>query len=381
MLKLTRIAPSICLVFVMDAVLGIHSAPASAKQSHDERDPLRPRLDAVVKAYSRDRAFMGTVLVAQGDCMLLDKGYGQADIEWDIPNAPGTKFHIGSVTKQFTAGLILLLQQDGKLAVRNHVSDYLPGLPMAWRDITVAELLTQTSGIFDYARDPDFPVWSQTPQSRAAQLARISKWDLLFKPGSQFNYSSSNYELLGQIAEKVGGKPYGELLRTYIFNPLGMRDSGLDTDELVLARRAQGYRVAMKGSLTRPRAGSLTVPWAAGSIYSTTGDLLKWERGLFNGRLLSIASLRALTTPGLGDYGMGVAVRTDAHGLKVIEHGGALEGFHSYLSYVPERQLTVAVLGNVETLTPDAIAADLVSLALEKPSSTSSNVKLSCGKR
>lgn len=378
LLRLTRTAPKIWVVFVVETALNIFSPSASAKQPHDQHEPLRSRLDAVVKAYSRDHAFMGTVLVAEGDCTLLDKGYGQADAEWGIPNAPDGKFHIGSVTKQFTASLILLLQQNGKLSVRNHVSDYLPGLPPAWRDITVAELLTQTSGIFDYARDSDFPVWSQIPQSRAAQLARISRRNLLFKPGSQFNYSSSNYELLGQIAERAGGKSYGELLQTYIFNPLEMRDSGLDTDELVLAKRAQGYRVAKDGSLTRPRAGSLTVPWAAGSIYSTTGDLLKWERGLFNGRLLSTASLRAMTTPGLGEYGMGVGIHTDAHGLKVIEHGGALEGFHSYLSYVPARQLTVAVLGNVETLTPDSIATELASIALENDRSASPHVESSC---
>jgi CubicO group peptidase (beta-lactamase class C family) len=294
---------------------------------------------------------MGTVLVAEGDHTLLEKGYGMADLERKIPDAPDTQFRVGSVTKQFTATLILLLQQDGKLQIADPVSKYLPDSPRSWEKITLANLLGHRSGIPNFTSDEAFPTWKMSPHTPEEIITFFRNKPLEFKPGSKFEYSNSNYEVLGAVIEKVSGRKYGELLHERIFEPLGMKDSGLDADSLVLTSRAQGYRERNGGGLVPARSESMTIPWAAGSIYSTTGDLLRWERGLFGGKILNAASLQAMTTAGKGDYGLGVQV-TWQHGVEVVCHDGGIEGFNAYLGYVPGRQITVVVLSNVNGVPP-----------------------------
>jgi len=348
---------------VTSAALGLvlaWQAPAAADAIGSPA--VEARLDTVAEAYTPLHRFMGAVLVVEGDHRLLDKGYGLADAEWGVANTPDVKFRIGSITKQFTAALVLLLQQDGKLSIQDPVSRYLPDAPASWRAITIAELLGHTSGIPDFVQDPDFRVWSQSPHAWPEELARFRDKPLNFAPGTRFDYSSSNYELLGAIIEKVSGESYGQLLRERIFGPLGMTNTGLDTDALILPKRAQGYHLEKDGSLALARSESMTIPWAAGGLYSTTGDLLKWEQGLFGGRLLSPASLKAMTTPGLNGYGLGVSVDT-VDGLTTIDHGGAIEGFTSYLTYVPERGLTVVVLSNVGGLS-GVLADQLLQVSL-----------------
>lgn len=332
------------------------------------QDPGTPaateRLEAVAKSYTEGNVFMGTALVVAGDRVLLDQGYGMADLEWNLPNTPDVKFRLGSLTKQFTAALVLLLQQDGKLRIEDPVSKYLPDTPKAWEKITVANLLGHTSGIPNFTSDKAFPAWCMSEHTHAEEIAFFRDKPLDFEPGSQFAYSNSNYEALGAIIEKVSRQEYGDLLRTRLFEPLGMQSTGLDTDELVLPKRAQGYHRS-KNALLHARSESMTIPWAAGSTYSTTGDLLRWERGLFGGKVLDAASLQAMTTAGKGDYGMGVQV-THRDGVTVVEHGGGIEGFNTQLSYVPERQITVAVLSNVNGAAPTAMGAQLLDVALGK---------------
>ena len=308
---------------------------------------------------------MGTVLVVDGDRVLLDKGYGMADLEWSNLNVPEVKFRLGSLTKQFTATLILLLQQDGKLKIEDSVSKYLPDAPKSWEKITLAELLGHTSGIPSFTDMKEFGVWRMSPHTTEEELALFRDKPLDFEPGSKFQYSNSNFEVLGAVIEKVSGKKYGDLLRERIFDPLEMKDSGLDNDELILAKRAQGYMPSDKG-LVLARSESMTVPWAAGSIFSTTGDLLKWERGLFGGKVLSAESLKAMTTPGKGDYGLGVGAAVK-DGVKIISHGGGIEGFNTHLAYVPERRIAIVVLSNVNGAAPGAMGDQLLDVVLGKP--------------
>ncbi len=328
-------------------------------------DPARrARLEAIVTSYTPKNSFMGAVLVVEGDRVLLDKGYGQADLEWNIPNTPDTKFRLGSLTKQFTATLVLLLQQDGKLNIADPVGKYLPNTPKTWEKITLAELLGHTSGIPNFTNDKDFGTWRMNPHSPDEELAFFKDKPLEFEPGSKFSYSNSNFEVLGMVIEKVGGQTYGEQLQSRIFGPLGMKDSGLDTDERILPKRAQGYAPSPAG-LVHARSESMTIPWAAGSLYSTTGDLLRWEHGLFGGTVLNAASLKAMTTPGKGDYGLGVEVHNH-DGVQTVEHGGGIEGFNTYLLYVPERRIAVVALSNVNGAAPDEMAAKLLDVVLGK---------------
>ncbi len=341
------------------------TAPLVAAAQVADSRALRAHLDAGAEAFTAGHAFMGTVLVDADGHRLLDKGYGFADVESRIASAPDVKYRIGSLTKQFTAAAILLLQQDGKLSISDPVSRYLPDTPSAWNNITLAQLLGHTSGIPDLTGDPDFPTWTQKPRTWPEVLARFRDRPLDFAPGAQFEYSSSNYELLGRIIETVSGKTYGAFLRERIFVPLGMRDTGLDRDGLVLRRRAQGYVTGRGGELEKVQYASLSVAWSAGALYSTSEDLLRWEHGLFGGRLLSAASLHQMTTPGLGGYGMGVFINT-TDGLKVIGHGGVIDGFHSFLIYAPQRRLTVVVLSSAswQVPVPDRLANGLLEIVL-----------------
>jgi CubicO group peptidase (beta-lactamase class C family) len=325
----------------------------------------KARLEEVARSYTKDNRFMGTVLVVQGDQVLLDKAFGMANLDWNIPNAPDVKFRLGSLTKQFTATLILLLQQDGKLSIADPVGKYLPDAPKTWDKITLAELLGHTSGIPNFTADPAFSAWRMPPHTPAEELAFFSSKPLDFEPGSKYAYSNSNYEVLGVIVEKVSGKSYGDNLRQRLFDPLGMKDTGLDADDLILPKRASGYAPGPKG-LIYARSESMTVPWAAGSLYSTTHDLLLWEHGLFDGKILSPASLKAMTTPGKGTYGLGVEI-ANVDGIAVVNHGGGIEGFNTHLSYVPEKKIAVVVLSNVSGGAPSSMAPQLVNVVLGKP--------------
>ena len=359
------------IVIALSAITLIACAMGMA-QGTDEA-AVKARLDQVAGSYTSGNAFMGAVLVVDGDRVLLDKGYGMADLEWGIANAPDVKFRLGSLTKQFTATLVLLLQEDGKLKIDDPVSKYLPDVPKAWEKITLANLLGHTSGIPSFTDMKEFGVWRMSPHTTEEELALFRDKPLDFEPGAKFAYSNSNFEVLGAVIEKVSGKKYGDLLRERLFEPLGMKDSGLDTDELILPKRAQGYMPG-KGGLVLARSESMTVPWAAGSIYSTTGDLLKWEHGLFGGKILSADSLKAMTTPGKGSYGLGVFV-ADMGGLKEVSHGGGIEGFNTNLIYVPERRIAVVVLSNVNGAAPGVMGNQLLDVVLGKPVTLASERK------
>jgi CubicO group peptidase (beta-lactamase class C family) len=307
---------------------------------------------------------MGAVLVARGNDILLNKGYGEANVEQNIPNDPNTKFRIGSLTKQFTAALVLLLQQDGKLRIEDPVRKYLPDAPKSWDKITLAELLGHNSGIPEIQSDPRFRSWAMSPHTHADELALFEDRPLNFEPGSKNEYSNSNYLVLGAVIEKVTGEDYGTLLHNRILKPLGMNDSGVDKDGLVLPKRAQGYNND-NGRLVPAASESMSVPWSAGSMYSTANDLLRWERGLFDGKVLSAGSLKEMTTPGKVSHGFGVGVTTE-DGMEVVDHNGAIEGFVAHLAYVPEPRIAVIVLSNVFGGASPAMGNQLVETMLGK---------------
>ncbi len=323
---------------------------------------VKDRLDAVIRSYVAVNHFMGAVLVVKGNRVLIDRGFGLADVEWKISNSPDSVFRLASLTKQFTATLVLQLQQDGKLHLDDPISKYLSNTPKSWEMITLARLLGHTSGIPDLTGEPDFDSWAQSPHTPVEIISFFRDRPLRFRPGSKFEYSNSNFEILGAIIEQVSGKRYGDLLRERIFNPLNMKDSGLDSDELIVSHRAQGYAYK-DGHLIHARSISMTVPWAAGSMYSTTADLLRWEHGLFEGSLLSQESLKLMTTPGLGNYGLGVGIY-DLDGMKVVTHGGGIEGFNTRLAYMPDQKLAVIVLSNINSDSPENMWGQLLEVAM-----------------
>ena len=319
-------------------------------------------MEQVVQPHVADHSFMGTVLVARGNELLFSKGFGFADLEWDVPNAPSTKFRLGSVTKQFTAASILLLEERGKLSVNDPAKKYMPDAPAAWDKITIMHLLTHTSGIPNFTTFPEYPklepCFATTPPEQL--VARFEDKPLEFEPGEKWNYSNSGFVLLTYLLEKVSGETYEKFVRENIFTPLGMKDSGVDSNSAVIHHRASGY-VFNNGHFENAGFINMTVPQGAGALYSTTEDLLKWEQGLFGGKLLKAASLEKMTTPFKNNYGFGVGVQT-VRGHKEISHGGGIEGFNTFLAYYPDDKLTVVVLSNMNSGAPGEIAGKLAAL-------------------
>lgn len=321
----------------------------------------RGRLDAVPQDYFSRKQFMGSVLVARDGEPLLSKGYGFANVEWEIPNAPNTKFRLGSITKQFTAACILLLEERGKLSVDDPVKKHLPDAPAAWDGITIRHVLNHTSGIPSFTGFPEYRTFKLSPATAEKTYTVYRDKPLEFKPGEKWNYSNSGYLLLGLLVEKISGQSYEQFVRENIFNPLGMKDSGLDSNAAIIARRASGYSPG-PGGMVNAEYVHMSVPHAAGALYSTTEDLLRWNQGLFGGKVLKAESLAKMLTPGKNDYAFGINVRT-AGGRKVISHGGGIEGFNTSLYYYPEDKLSVVVLSNLNGRVVDKMANQLAAVS------------------
>ena len=300
-------------------------------------------MDQVVQDYVSGEQFMGSVLVARDGRVLLNKGYGSADLEWSIPNTPAIKFRLGSLTKQFTAACILLLEERGKLQADDPVKKHMPDAPDAWGKVTLFHLLTHTSGIPSFTNFPDYRTTKAFPTTPEKLVACFRDKPLDFIPGEKWSYSNSGYVLLGYLIEKISGKSYADFVQENIFKPLGMADSGYDLNAAIILRRASGYAPGPGGPVNSGYI-DMSIPHAAGALYATTGDLLRWEQGLFGGRLLKPESLRKMTTPSKNNYALGLGVRT-VNGRKVIDHGGGIEGFNTHLAYYPDSKVRPPDLG------------------------------------
>ncbi|WP_312599448.1 serine hydrolase [Brevundimonas sp.] len=349
--------PAARLLFAIGA-LALAFGPFAADQAQAQDVG---RMDQVVRASSDADVFSGAVLVARDGRILLDRGYGLADREWNIPNDGDVKFRLGSLSKQFTAVAVMLLNQQGKLDLDAPIKTWLPDAPAAWDAVTPRHLLSHTAGLPNFTAFPDYQDLKTRPATLEQLIARFRDRPLDFAPGSRFAYSNSGYVLLSAIVEAAGGQTYADFVTDHLFQPLGMTDSGYDRHDVILPRRASGYTPGAEGIVNADYV-DMSIPTGAGALYSTTRDLLKWEQGLFGGRLLNAQSLAALTTPVRDGYAMGLIV-SEADGKRLIWHNGAIEGFNTYMAYDPGDRTAVIVLGNLNGEAPDKLGAALVTLA------------------
>lgn len=311
------------------------------------------RMQQVVQPYVDAQMFMGNVLVAKAGKVLFSKSYGMADLEWNVPNSPDTRFNIASMTKQFTAASILLLEDRGKLKTDDLVKKYLTDAPASWDKITIYHLLTHTSGISDDAAKYD----PGTPDKLTFRDVPLN-----FQPGEQWAYTNLGYIVLGYLLEKVSGQTYEQFVQLNIFKPLGMNDSGLLSFVTVIPHRASGYWPGANGIENAERFDP-RIGFSAGSLYSTTADLLRWEEGLFGGKLLTPASLRKMTTPFKSDYACGLHVNRP-NGHLMVEHDGNNIGFNADMAYYPEARIAVIVLANLNGTVTGEIRQGLAAAAL-----------------
>jgi CubicO group peptidase (beta-lactamase class C family) len=300
------------------------------------------------------------VLVKHEGKILAARGLGMANIEHDVPNSPQTKFRIGSISKSFTALLVLQQVDAGKLKLDDPISQYLEDPPEAWKPITIHHLLCHTSGIFNYTNTPEW-LAKQATLSKPEKLVPIFRdKPLQFAPGEKHEYSNSGYILLGQILKKVTGKNYEQLVREHIAEPLDMRDTGYDHPDEVLAHRAAGYRHA-RGKSLNARFIDMASADAAGAIYSTVEDLSKYDDALTAGKLLSAESYAKLFTPVKDNYAYGWVIE-ERNGKQLIWHNGGINGFASSLVRRPDTRSCVVVLSNYEDGPADRVSRDLMAL-------------------
>jgi CubicO group peptidase (beta-lactamase class C family) len=309
-------------------------------------------------------------LVAQDGKILFEEGRGMADLEHDVPVTPETKFRIGSITKQFTAAAILKLQEEGKLNVNDKLAKFIPDFPRG-DEVTLRHLLTHTSGIHSYTSKPDFMSGVTNPVTITDLINSFKGDPFDFDPGTKWAYDNSGYLLLGYIVEKVSGESYGDFLRENFFEPLGMTNTGVYRSGAPISHEALGY--AFKDGKFG-RAINWDMSWAggAGALYSTVEDLYRWNEGIFDGKVLSEASLAAAFTPvrvseneekSDSGYGFGWAI-VETRGLREISHSGGLDGFSSFLMRIPSAHFTVAVLANSSSA-PKILPADLARKIME----------------
>jgi CubicO group peptidase (beta-lactamase class C family) len=312
-------------------------------------------------------------IVVKDGKVVLRKGYGMANLELGVAMAPEMVFELGSVTKQFTAAAILLLQERGQLKVEDDITKYLPDWPTHGQTITLENLLTHTSGIPSYTGLPEWFPHMREDLKPADVAALFKDKPLEFNPGEKWAYDNSGFFLLGMIIEKVSGKSYEDFVEAEIFHKLGMTHSRYGHPEEIVPRRATGYSKDEK-SFENASFISMTQPYAAGSLMSTVDDLAIWDRALAGETLLKRASLDRMFTAahlksGLSThygYGMGVS---DFQGKRLLQHGGDINGFTTVVTFVPEEKLFVAILSNNEASDPrpDAVALRIVAKSLGKP--------------
>ena len=331
------------------------------------------KIDALINQYAANRQFNGTVLVADRGQVIFKKGYGMANMEWNVANAPDTKFRLGSITKQFTALLIMQLAEQNKLKLTGKITDYLPDYPKATGDkITIHHLLTHTSGIPNYTSFPKFAeTQSRNPYTPAAFTKEFASLPLDFEPGSKFSYSNSGYFLLGVIIEKVTVKSYAEVLKTNILIPAQLNDTGYDLANPILSKRAAGYEKRDGGYVNAPYL-DMSIPYAAGSLYSTVEDLYRWDQALYTDKLLSASGKATLFTPFLDKYAYGWGVGKTKIGqlkdsLLLIEHGGGINGFNTSISRVPQNKQLVVLLNNTGGAPLGDIKKNILSILYDQP--------------
>lgn len=373
------------------ASMALPALPVAAETPSQKAAAL---LDGLIKTNDSGLA----VLVAQDGKILFEKSYGLADREHNVPVIPQTTFRIGSITKQFTASAILKLQEEGKLSVNDTLSKYIPDFPRG-DEVTLRHLLTHTSGIHSYTDEPDFESRVTNATTTEAIIEEIKKYPFDFDPGTKWRYDNSGYLLLGNIVEKVSGQSYGDFLHENFFQPLGMTNTDVYGAHIGLPHEALGYSLCRSaltwifwgegfclGNRRFEQALNWNMSWAAGAgaLYSTVEDLYRWNEGVFNGRVLDAASLKAAFTPvkmrfweraalafafnerGMG-YGFGWLVSRRRE-LREIWHSGGLHGFKTCLLRVPDEKFTVVVLANASPgrwkTDPDRLARKLADIYL-----------------
>ena len=364
---------------LLTLLLVLHS---SASQAQDH--VLSTRIDNAIAPLFNAGEPGATIIVTRAGQPVFRKAYGMADIAKGQAMTPDTVMRIASVTKQFTATGILMLADEGKLALDDDITKFLPDYPTGGKRITIEQLLTHTSGIASFTSKPSFETNVAKDLTPGQMIDTFKNDPLQFEPGSRYAYSNSGYFLLGAIIEKVSGQSYAQFVEQRIFVPLGMNNSAYNGHERGSAPRVQGYTRSGTGAgFEHGKVVSMTQPYAAGGLVSTVDDLARWDAAVNAGALLKPASQqKAFTAHILPDgmsvpYGYGWSIGK-LRGMTMQSHGGGIYGYSSYALRLPAQQLYVAVLTNADSgiAAADMVAMKVAAIAAGNPFPEHTAIKL-----
>src|SRR6185503_11360013 len=312
------------------------------------QNSVETKVDEYIRAEMQAQQIPGLALALIKDGKtVIARGYGLANVEHQVPVKPETIFQSGSTGKQFTATAVMMLVEEGKLALDDNIIRYFPDAPPSWQNITVRHMLTHTSGMTDYPQDFDL----RRDYTEDQLYQRIKTIPLAFQPGEKWSYSNLAYVMLGILIHKVSGKFYGDFLQERIFKPLGMTTARVISEDDIVPNRAAGYRV-VNGQIKNQTWVSPSLNTTAdGALYMTIYDMAKWDAALYTEKLLKKSSLEQMWTPvKLNDgkthpYGFGWSL-AEVHGRRLIEHGGAWQGFKAHISRYVDDKMTIILFAN-----------------------------------
>ena len=347
------------ILIVAACFLGVAAVAAGSRLA--AADDVDGRVDALVKGELQKQRIPGVALGVYRDGKLARaQGYGLANVEWNAAVTPDTIFQSGSVGKQFTATAVMMLVEEGKVGLDDSIKKYFPDAPEAWNDIKVHNVLSHTSGLSEYENGartkPSGPFYLRLDNTEDELYKKITEMPMDFRPGEDWSYRNTNYVLLGILIHKVTGKFYGDFLQERIFRPLGMSRTRIISEADIIPRRAAGYEL-VKGELKNQDWVSPSFNSTAdGALYFTVEDLQKWDAALYTEKLLKKASLDRMWTveklnngtPNKAHYGFAWEIN-NVNGHRVIEHGGAWQGFTTYIARYVDDKLTVVALTNLDS--------------------------------
>ncbi len=334
---------------------------------------IADEVDKMMLQYHDYGQFNGTVLVAESGKVIFKKGYGFANMDWDIPNKPDTKFKLASITKQFTAMLTMQLVQEGKVELDEKITVYLPSYRKdTGGKVTIHHLLTHTSGIPSYTNLPGF--WSDSTRNHYEMdymVENLCSGDLEFEPGSEYKYNNTGYVLLAVIIENVTKKSFEENLQERIFSPLKMTSSGVVRNGRILDNRASGYIKQGDEYVTAPYLYMLNA-FGAGDMYSTVEDLYIWDRALYTKKLLSEKNKKIMFTPFLDNYAYGwgvtkVALGESTDSVAVVWHSGGIPGFNTEIFRLINDKHLIVVLNNTGRTDTEGILMAITNILYDMP--------------
>lgn len=307
--------------------------------------------------------FSGSVLVHKKGKIYLSDGFGKSDRENNSNNDSGTVFRIASLSKQFTAMLIMMMVDESMIKLNDRIGKYLNKIPESWKGITILNLLTHTAGLPNYTEIPEFVSAQRDPVTPGEIIDRLKKFPLKFAPGTAAEYNDSGFTMLGYILEIVANDLYGDLLTEHIFEPLSMHRSGYDIAELIIPNRARGYVRKDKKTVVNAPYIDMSMPHAAGALVSTVEDMYLWDRALKEHKLIPKKLSEIMFRPYREIYACGWMV-DEQLGLKRLQHMGGIDGFQTAILRFPEADACLVVLSNVETnfFSSFGIAEDLARI-------------------